>query len=188
MLATPRQGLLALVLVSMLFYAWAAEVWGGMAAITGAFLVGLLFGRTHFREKIETGIHALAYALFVTVFFVNIGLEVNARDLGAGSGLFVIVICLVAVISKIVGSGLGARLGGFSNKEALRVGAGDGSARRSCSDRRRPRAGIGFNRAGDIRYSGGHDHLYHPDHSAAAARSVCPAKTAAHPSASLYIL
>ena len=118
------QGLLALVLVTVLFYAWAAEVWGGMAAITGAFLTGLLFGRTHFRERIETGIHTLAYALFVPVFFVNIGLEVNARELGTGSVLFVIVICLVAVLSKIVGSGLGARLGGFSNQEALRMGVG----------------------------------------------------------------
>ncbi len=118
------QGLLALVLVTVLFYAWAAEVWGGMAAITGAFLAGLLFGRTHFREQIETGIHTLAYALFVPIFFVNIGLEVNARELGTGSWIFVVVICLVAVLSKIVGSGLGARLGGFSTQEALRLGAG----------------------------------------------------------------
>ncbi|MEK7323932.1 MAG: cation:proton antiporter, partial [Chloroflexota bacterium] len=103
------QGLMAAVLITGLFYAWAAKVWGGMAAITGAFLAGLLFGRTHFSERIEAGMHTLAYALFVPVFFVNIGLEVNARDLlTAGSGLFVIVICLVGILSKIIGSGLGA--------------------------------------------------------------------------------
>jgi len=119
------QGLMATVLVTAMLYAWAAEVWGGIAAITGAFLAGLLLGRTHFRERIEAGMHTLAYSLFVPVFFVNIGLEVNARELvGAGAGSFVITICLVAILSKIVGSGLGARLGGFSNREALRLGIG----------------------------------------------------------------
>lgn len=118
------QGLMAAVLTTALFYAWAAEVWGGMAAITGAFLAGLLFGRTHFRERIEAGMHTLAYALFVPIFFVNMGLKVNGRQLAADSWLFVSVICLVAVLSKILGSGLGARLGGFSNRQALRLGAG----------------------------------------------------------------
>ena len=118
------QGLMAAVIMMALFYAWAAEVWGGMAAITGAFLAGLLFGRTRFHERIESGMHTLSYALFVPIFFVNIGLEVNVRELTFDSGFFVVIICLIAVLSKILGSGLGARLAGFSNKEALRLGAG----------------------------------------------------------------
>lgn len=118
------QGLMAAVIMTTLFYAWAAEVWGGMAAITGAFLAGLLFGRTRYHERIESGMHTLSYALFVPIFFVNIGLEVNVRELTVDSGFFVVIICLIAVLSKILGSGLGAKLAGFSNKEALRLGAG----------------------------------------------------------------
>ena len=118
------QGLMAAVIMTVLFYAWAAEVWGGMAAITGAFLAGLLFGRTRFHERIESGMHTLSYSLFVPIFFVNIGLEVNVRELTVDSSFFVVIICLIAVLSKILGSGLGARLAGFSNKEALRLGAG----------------------------------------------------------------
>lgn len=118
------QGLMAAVMMTVLFYAWAAEVWGGMAAITGAFLAGVLYGRTRFHERIESGMHILSYALFVPIFFVNIGLEVNVREMTTDSGLFVGVICLIAVFSKILGSGLGARLTGFSNMEALRLGAG----------------------------------------------------------------
>lgn len=115
---------MAAVITTTLFYAWAAEVWGGMAAITGAFLAGLLFGRTRFHERIESGMHTLSYALFVPIFFVNIGLEVNVRELTVDSSFFVVIICLIAVLSKILGSGLGAKLAGFSNKEALRLGAG----------------------------------------------------------------
>ena len=118
------QGLMAAVIMTTLFYAWAAEVWGGMAAITGAFLAGLLFGRTRYHERIESSMHTISYTLFVPIFFVNIGLEVNARELAVDSVFFVIIICLIAVLSKILGSGLGARLAGFSNKEALRLGAG----------------------------------------------------------------
>ena len=118
------QGLMAAVLITTLFYAWAAEAWGGMAPITGAFIAGLLFGRTRFIERIGAGMHVLAYALFVPIFLVNIGLKVNVRELGASSWLFVIVICLVAVLSKILGSGLGAQLAGFSTLEALRLGTG----------------------------------------------------------------
>jgi Kef-type K+ transport system membrane component KefB len=68
------QGLMAFVLVVALFYAWTAEVLGGMAAITGAFLAGLLFARSPVKERIEAGASTLAYSIFVPVFFVSIGL------------------------------------------------------------------------------------------------------------------
>jgi Kef-type K+ transport system membrane component KefB len=118
------KGLLAFVLVICLLYSYAAEVFGGVAAITGAFLAGLFLGRTRFKEEMEEGIAAIAYAFFVPIFFVNIGLEV---DLGAVSGSawwFAIVFTLIAIISKIGGSGLGAKFAGFTNREAFQVGIG----------------------------------------------------------------
>lgn len=107
-----------------LLYAWAAEALGGMAAITGAFLAGLLFGRTPLRPHIEAGMHTLTYAWLAPVFFVSIGLDANARILGLGSLPFVLLVVVVAVLSKVLGCGIGARLGGFSNGEALRLGVG----------------------------------------------------------------
>lgn len=118
------KGMLAFVLVICLLFSYAAEVLGGVAAITGAFLAGLFLGRTPYREEIEEGISALAYAFFVPIFFVNIGLEV---DLGAVSGnawWFAAVFTIIAVISKISGSGSGAKLAGFTNREAFQVGIG----------------------------------------------------------------
>ena len=118
------QGKLAFVLVVCLLFSWAAEALGGVAAITGAFLVGLFLARTPFKDRIEEGISAMAYAFFVPIFFVNIGLEV---DLGAITGdgwILAIVITVVAVLSKIVGSGGGAKLTGFTNRESLQLGIG----------------------------------------------------------------
>jgi Kef-type K+ transport system membrane component KefB len=68
--------------------------------------------------------HTLAYALFVPVFFVSIGLQANARALGLDSLAFVVAICVIAILSKVLGCGLGARLAGFSNGEAFRLGIG----------------------------------------------------------------
>ncbi len=118
------QGLLTLSLVIMLTYGIAAEYFGGMAAITGAFLAGLMLARTHEKERIETGMHALAYGLFVPIFFVNIGLSIDLREFQLQALLFTIVIILVAVIGKWVGSGWGARLGGLSRHESIQLGAG----------------------------------------------------------------
>ena len=118
------QGLMAFVLIVALFYAWPAEVFGGMAAITGAFLAGLLFARSPVKERIEAGASTLAYSFFVPVFFVSVGLAANARLLTSESLWLLLAMICVAVISKVLGSGLGARMAGFANREALQLGAG----------------------------------------------------------------
>ncbi len=118
------QGLISFVFAVMLLYAWSAEVLGGMAAITGAFLAGLVFGRSPLKERIETGISTIAYSVFVPIFFVNIGLVANARELTGDSLVLMIGMVLVAIVSKVLGAGLGARLGGLTNREALQLGVG----------------------------------------------------------------
>ncbi|UCG24355.1 MAG: cation:proton antiporter [Chloroflexota bacterium] len=118
------QGIIAFALILILLFAWAAEVIGSMAAITGAFLVGLFLARTPFKEQIERGVVTMAYGFFVPIFFVNIGLAVNMRDVGENAILFAIVITVVAVVSKIVGSGLGGLVGGFDRRQSLQLGIG----------------------------------------------------------------
>jgi len=118
------QGVLTLSIVVMLLYSVAAELVGGMAAITGAFLAGLMFARSHEKDRIESGMGPVAYSLFVPIFFVNIGLSVNIRDLESNAIWLTLVIILVAVVSKFLGAGLGARLGGFKWRESWQLGAG----------------------------------------------------------------
>lgn len=118
------QGLLTVSLIVMFTYGIAAEFLGGMAAITGAFLAGLMLGRCPEKEQIESGAHALAYGLFVPVFFVNIGLSINLREFRMELAVLTVVITLAAVIGKWLGAGWGARMGGLDRQESFRLGAG----------------------------------------------------------------
>jgi Kef-type K+ transport system membrane component KefB len=118
------QGLVAFVLVTLLLYAWAAEALGSMAAITGAFLAGLFLSRSPLRERIQSSVSVIAYGLFVPIFFISVGLVADAHML-AGQGLWLIIaMIVVAIVSKVAGAGLGARLAGFSNRESLQLGTG----------------------------------------------------------------
>jgi Kef-type K+ transport system membrane component KefB len=118
------QGLVAFVLVTLLLYAWAAEALGSMAAITGAFLAGLYLSRSPLRDRIQASVSVIAYGFFVPIFFISVGLVADAHML-AGSGLWLIIAMVaVAIVSKVFGAGLGARLAGFDNREALQLGVG----------------------------------------------------------------
>jgi Kef-type K+ transport system membrane component KefB len=117
------QALLAAVLVIAFAYGWAAEYIGGVAAITGTYLAGVLIGQTDFKEQIDAGVHPLTYSMFVPVFFISIGLQANGRALG-GQVLFTGALILVAIVAKALGCGVFARLSGFDRRESLRVGIG----------------------------------------------------------------
>lgn len=117
-------GAVTLAIVVLLFYGLAAELIGGMAAITGTFLAGLMFSRTKERVQINEGLRSLAYAFFVPIFFITIGLGINVKLLNVSTLWILVVISLVAIAGKIIGSGFGARLGGFSWRESLQLGIG----------------------------------------------------------------
>lgn len=118
------QGIIAFALVACLLFAWASEAFGGVAAITGAFMAGLFLARTSFVSQIEEGISALAYSFFVPIFLVNIGLQANLRDISGGLWIFAVALTFVAILTKIVGSGGGALLAGFDRLDSLRLGIG----------------------------------------------------------------
>lgn len=118
------QGLVALALVWIFLFGWAAEEIGRMAAITGAFLVGLLLAQSPHKEKIEHGISILAFGFFVPVFFIDVGLKANLREIAGEDFLIFSTLVVVAVLGKILGSGAGALLSGFSGKESLQLGIG----------------------------------------------------------------
>jgi Kef-type K+ transport system membrane component KefB len=118
------EGVMSFAVVSVLVFAWASEAVGGVAAITGAFIVGVALSNSQTKDEIETGIHTLTYAFFVPIFLVGIGLTANARLLSASDIGLVVAICVVAIVSKLIGAGAGAKLGGTTWAEALRVGVG----------------------------------------------------------------
>lgn len=118
------QGLTTLALVILLSYGLSAELIGGMAAITGTFMAGLMFSRTPEKAAIEGNLHSLSYAFFVPIFFVSIGLSVDLRQLSWESLWVILGVSLIAILGKVIGSGSGALIARFSPRESLQLGIG----------------------------------------------------------------
>jgi Kef-type K+ transport system membrane component KefB len=130
-------GMVAAAIVTAFMYAWMAEFIGNLAAITGAYIAGVLIGQTALKEKVEHELRTLTYGIFVSVFFISIGLEANARTVFAPLAnlkditmqqwlliIFALLIIVIAVYTKAWGCAAGAMLAGFTRTESWRVGVG----------------------------------------------------------------
>lgn len=116
------EGVTAFAFTIMVFYSWSAEYFGGLASIIGAFLAGLFFARTQLKAKIRQGFSIIAYSVFIPIFFVDVGLEANLRMLDGQALIFLAVLLFTAIISKVIGAGVGGLLGKLSAKESLQLG------------------------------------------------------------------
>ncbi|HET9180404.1 MAG TPA: cation:proton antiporter [Terriglobia bacterium] len=99
-----------------------ASVYIGIAAIVGAFLSGLAFADHSERWKLQENAHPLSEFL-APFFFVMLGVQVNVETLAKPSILgLAAIICILAILGKLVGCGFGAF--GMNFKDKLRVGIG----------------------------------------------------------------
>lgn len=115
---------IGLVLALILLYAWSAEALGNVAAITGAYIAGILISRTEMREWVHDGISKMGYALFVPLFFVCIGIEANFQSVGHVPLFLLVGFIGIAIVTKVVGCGGAALVCHFNTQEALAVGVG----------------------------------------------------------------
>ena len=117
--------------VTFLFAAMVAFLYGvaaevlGLSAIVGAFIAGTSLGGISFRHgsDIHRGSEPIT-AIFASIFFVSLGILSDVRALDARVALFLLVITLAAVASKVLGCGGTAILTGSSLKDAAIIGFG----------------------------------------------------------------
>ena len=128
------QGMLAFAIVTLLAYSLAAEVVGHMAALIGAFLAGLMFARTPQKGHIEQGMTALAYGLFVPIFFINIGLSVDLHILQLNAIWLIVAVTAAAILGKIIGAAGGRKAGRLTRPRITSTGSRDDGPRRGHSD------------------------------------------------------
>ena len=107
-----------------LVLAYCAEEFFGVADITGAFFAGLAISGTKKADYVTKRFDTLSYLLLSPIFFASIGLKVVLPKMNLEIVLFTVIICLVAVLTKVIGCGLGAKICKYSNKEALQIGVG----------------------------------------------------------------
>lgn len=112
------------VFVFCLLMSYVAEEWFGVADITGAFIAGLIISCTQKTQYVAAKFDTLSYLLLSPVFFASIGLKVVLPDMNATVVLFAAILTVIAVFTKVVGCGLGAKICKYSGKDSVRIGVG----------------------------------------------------------------
>ncbi len=112
------------VMALLLIVSFVTEHFFGIADITGAYLLGLCMSTYEIREDIARKMTVPGYMFFSPIFFASIGIKTDLHGLNKSLMVFSIILLVIAILSKIVGCGLGARCCGYTSEEAMHIGIG----------------------------------------------------------------
>lgn len=107
-----------------LAFSYIAERYFGIADITGAFVAGVILCNLRDSEYIAEQMDKNSYILFAPIFFASIGLKTQISEMSWGLLAFSIIFVVVALLSKIAGCGLMARICGYRGVDCLKIGVG----------------------------------------------------------------
>ena len=110
--------------VLCLLMAYAAEELFGVADIIGAFAAGVIVAGTSKSSYISSKFQPVQYLFLTPIFFASIGLKVELPEMSWMIVLFAVLMVIAAILSKLIGCGIGARLCGFTGRECLQTGFG----------------------------------------------------------------
>lgn len=94
-----------------------------LSGAVGAFFAGIAVANTKARHDIVEAFEPLGYAVFIPVFFVNVGLVMRLNHF-FDSLVFIVVMTILACLTKLIGSGGGAMLMGFDRQSGYVIGSG----------------------------------------------------------------
>lgn len=105
-------------------YAMCAEA-VGLSAIVGAFIAGVSFESVELihSKNFKEGAEYLQI-IFASIFFVSLGILADIHTVTLEIALFLVVLTLVAIFTKVIGCGLPSLLMGLCRRDALIVGFG----------------------------------------------------------------
>ena len=117
-----RTGILAFGICFL--FAYCAETYFGISAITGAFMAGLMLSGLEDSSFVDRKAVVTGYMLFTPVFFALIGISADFSRFQWSDLAFGAVFVALGIAGKIIGCGGMARLNGFSRRDSLTVGCG----------------------------------------------------------------
>lgn len=115
-------GIAVMAVIICLAMAWASNL-AGLSYAVGAFFAGIAVSNSDYAEDADRYIEPVGDTLFVPVFFVGIGLQTTGVD-DTKMIVFIAIMTVLGVITKVVGCGLGGCMAGFGGASALMIGAG----------------------------------------------------------------
>ena len=115
----------AIICVALCFIlSYISEEYFGIVDITGAYFAGLMLCTMKVGPYVARRCEIPSYLIFSPVFFASVGLKVTLGGMDASIWIFAIILLVIAILSKVVGCGLGAKICGCTGKEAFQVGIG----------------------------------------------------------------
>ena len=115
----------AIICVALCFIlSYISEEYFGIADITGAYFAGLMLCTMKVGPYVARRCEIPSYLIFSPVFFASVGLKVTLGGMDTSIWIFAIILLVIAILSKVVGCGLGAKICGYTGKEAFQVGIG----------------------------------------------------------------
>lgn len=119
----PTRAVLTFSIAGAVLTAFVAEK-VGIAAITGAYVFGLVISQIESKEYFKHRVKIISSGFLAPLFFASVGLTATREGLHFEVILITVVMFVVAVISKLVGCGIGAKLFKLKNSEAAQIGVG----------------------------------------------------------------
>ncbi|WML60175.1 cation:proton antiporter [Neobacillus sp. PS2-9] len=115
------ESLISAALIICFLYAYVAEI-TGVAAIIGAYIAGVAISVTDYKHEIFEKVETIGYSIFVPVFFTSIGVKASFDGITQHIGL-IIGLSVLAILTKLVGAAVGARMAKFPWRSSLGIGA-----------------------------------------------------------------
>jgi monovalent cation:proton antiporter-2 (CPA2) family protein len=108
-------------LIICFIFSVAAE-YTGVANIIGAYIAGIAISLTKFKHEVFEKVETISYSIFVPVFFAFIGISAKFSGIMDHLGL-IIALSILAILTKFIGAGLGAKLSGFGWNSSMGIGS-----------------------------------------------------------------
>lgn len=109
-------------IVLCLGMAWLAEQ-VGLSDVVGAFFAGVAIAQTPYKQEVDSNIEPIGYAVFIPMFFVSIGLNMTFKGF-FDDLIFIVSLTILALITKWLGCGLGAKILGMNYDSMNIIGSG----------------------------------------------------------------
>ncbi len=105
-------------------FAYCAEEIFGIAAITGAYMAGLMLSGLGDTKFVDRKVIVSGYMLFTPMFFAYIGISADFSHFSSGALLFAAAFVLVGILGKILGCTAVAKCFRYNNQESVSIGCG----------------------------------------------------------------
>lgn len=93
-------------------------------SVLGAFVAGIAVSNSKdYNPKINRNIELIGYSIFIPIFFISIGLNLEFTSFIHDFWL-IFLFTLTGIVGKLLGAGFGARISGFDLKDSYVIGSG----------------------------------------------------------------